>query len=218
MTRAEVLDRVADLGVVAVIRMQDPRKLAEVVAAISAGGVKAIEVTMSVPNAVVMIGELARSLPDDILLGAGTVTDVETARAVIDAGARFVVSPVLSLAVVKLCTDAGVACMPGCYTPTEIFSAWSAGADVVKVFPATALGPKYLKDLAGPFPQIRIMPTGGVSIDNVGEWVAAGAFAVGIGSDLLDKAAIAEGRYEVLTERAARMTANFRSAKAALGR
>jgi len=215
MTRAQVLDRIAELGVVAVIRMQDPRKLAEVVSAISAGGVKAIEVTMSVPNAVAMIAELARTLPGDIVLGAGTVTDVGTARAVIDAGARFVVSPVLSLAVVASCSEAGVACMPGCYTPTEIFTAWSAGADVVKVFPATALGPKYLKDLAGPFPQIKVMPTGGVSIDNVGEWVAAGAFAVGIGSDLLDKGAIADGRYEVLTERAARMTANFQKAAAA---
>jgi 2-dehydro-3-deoxyphosphogluconate aldolase/(4S)-4-hydroxy-2-oxoglutarate aldolase len=108
----------------------------------------------------------------------------------------------------------GIAVMPGCYTPTEILTGWKAGADIIKVFPATSLGPKYFKDLRGPFPDIRLMPTGGVTIDNVGEWIKAGACAVGIGSDLLDKKAIEEERYEVLTERAARMVENVKAAKA----
>ena len=128
------------------------------------------------------------------------------------AGAKFVVSPILNLEVITVCQKHTVACMPGCYTPTEIFTAWNAGADVVKVFPATTLGPKYFKDVAGPFPNIKLMPTGGVTIDNVGEWIGAGAVAVGIGSDLLDKKAIDEERYDVLTERASRMSANYKTA------
>jgi 2-dehydro-3-deoxyphosphogluconate aldolase/(4S)-4-hydroxy-2-oxoglutarate aldolase len=148
-----------------------------------------------------------------VLIGAGTVVDEVTANQVIDAGATFVVGPVLNLGVISLCRKRDVAVMPGCYTPTEILTAWNAGADIIKVFPATSLGPKYLKDLRGPFPDIRLMPTGGVTIDNVGEWIAAGACAVGVGSDLLDKKAIDEERYEVLTERASRMVQNFLAAK-----
>lgn len=211
MSRSAALDRLRELGVVAVIRMSDTARVAQVIEAVRAGGVKAIEITMSVPDAVAMIGTLAKSLPSDVLLGAGTVTDAPVAQAVMDAGAQFVVSPVLTLPVLAACQRADVLCMPGAYTPTEIFTAWSAGAEVVKLFPATSLGPRYLRDIAAPFPQIRLMPTGGVTVDNVGEWMAAGAFAVGIGSDLLDREAIAAGSYDVLTARAARMVANART-------
>lgn len=213
MTKQEVLNKISESGVVAVIRLKDAQKLAKVIEAVRQGGVKCIEITMTVPGAVEIIRTLASTLPKDVLLGAGTVTDAKTAEDVITAGAQFVVSPILNLEVINVCKNKNIACMPGCYTPTEIFTAWNAGADVIKIFPATTLGPKYFKDIAGPFPHIKMMPTGGVTIDNVGEWIAAGAVAVGIGSDLLDKKAIEEERYEVLTERAAKMYANFIKAK-----
>ncbi|MDD8017694.1 MAG: bifunctional 4-hydroxy-2-oxoglutarate aldolase/2-dehydro-3-deoxy-phosphogluconate aldolase [Bacteroidota bacterium] len=213
MSRKETVQKISELGVVAVIRLQDAKKLVKVVDAIKQGGVKVIEITMTVPNAVGLIKDLSSTISSDVILGAGTVTDSKTAEQVINAGATFVVSPILNTDVIKTCNSADIACMPGCYTPTEIFTAWSAGADVVKVFPATSLGPKYFKDIAGPFPYIKMMPTGGVTIDNVGEWITAGAVAVGIGSDLLDKKAIDEERYDVLTERASRMYVNYKTAK-----
>ena len=213
MKRSEILSQITDSGVVAVIRMKDTNRLVKVIEAVRKGGVKCIEITMTVPGAVEMIRQLSKDVPKDVLIGAGTVTDERTAGAVIDAGATFVVGPILNLDIVALCRKRDVPVMPGCFTPTEIFTAWSAGADIIKVFPATSLGPKYFKDLRGPFPDIRLMPTGGVTIDNVGEWIRAGACAVGVGSDLLDKKAIDEERYEVLTERAARMVKNFLSAK-----
>ena len=214
MNKSEVLTRIIDSGVVAVIRMKDTNRLLKVIEAVRSGGVKSIEITMTVPGAVDIIRQLSKAVPADVLLGAGTVVDEETAEKVIEAGATFVVGPVLNLGIVSLCVERGIAVMPGCYTPTEILAGWKAGADIIKVFPATSLGLKYFKDLRGPFPDIRLMPTGGVTIDNVGEWIAAGACAVGIGSDLLDKKAIEEERYTVLTERAARMVQNVKAAKA----
>jgi len=213
MTKNETLDAMLAGGVVAVIRMKDVERLSRVVMAIREGGVKCIEITMTVPGAVEIIAGMVKSVPPDVIIGAGTVTDKGTAIDVVTAGAKFVVSPVFRPDVVSVTRAAGVVAVPGCYTPTEILSAWEAGADIVKVFPATTLGPKYFKDIAGPFPHIRLMPTGGVTIDNVGEWIRAGAVAVGIGGDLLDKKAIEEGRYEVLTEKAARMVKNFRDAR-----
>jgi 2-dehydro-3-deoxyphosphogluconate aldolase / (4S)-4-hydroxy-2-oxoglutarate aldolase len=212
MSRKETIQQISNLGVIAVIRLQDANKLSRVVDAIRSGGVKAIEITMTVPNAIPMIRSLAANLPPDVLLGAGTVTNPQTAEEVIQAGARFVVSPVLNPEMIKVCNAADIAVLPGCYSPTEIFAAWDAGADVIKIFPATSLGPKFLKDIAGPFPYIKMMPTGGVTLDNVGEWIAAGAVAVGIGSDLLDKKAIEQGNYAVLTERASRVCSNFKMA------
>ena len=212
MNRKEVLSHIMSNGVVAVIRMKDTQRLLKVIQAVGAGGVKSIEITMTVPGAIDIIRQLAPSVPGDVLIGAGTVVDRETANKVIDAGAKFVVGPILNLEIIRLCGERNTVVMPGCFSPTEIYTAWIAGADIVKVFPATSLGPKYFKDIRGPFPDIRLMPTGGVTIDNVGEWIAAGAVAVGIGSDLLDKKAIDEERYEVLTERARRMVENFKKA------
>jgi 2-dehydro-3-deoxyphosphogluconate aldolase / (4S)-4-hydroxy-2-oxoglutarate aldolase len=218
MTKNETLDSLLASGVVAVIRMKDPERLSKVVMAIREGGVKCIEITMTVPGAVDVIAALVKTTPPDVIVGAGTVTDRGTADDVVSAGAKFVVSPVFRPDVVAVTKAAGAVAIPGCFTPTEILTAWEAGADIVKVFPATSLGPKYFKDIAGPFPDIRLMPTGGVTVDNVGEWVKAGAVAVGIGSDLLDRKAIDEGRYEVLTEKAARMVRNFVEAKSSLKR
>ena len=213
MTKNDTLESLLSSGVVAVIRMKDPDRLSKVVMAIREGGVKCIEITMTVPGAVEIIAAMVKNSPPDVIVGAGTVTDRGTANEVIASGAKFVVSPVFRPDVVAVTKAAGAVAIPGCYTPTEILTAWEAGADIVKVFPATSLGPKYFKDVAGPFPHIRLMPTGGVTVDNVGEWVKAGAVAVGIGSDLLDKKAIDDGRFDVLTEKAARMVRNFREAR-----
>jgi 2-dehydro-3-deoxyphosphogluconate aldolase/(4S)-4-hydroxy-2-oxoglutarate aldolase len=214
MSRKETLTRILSTGVIAVIRMNDTRGLLKVIEAIQAGGVQCIEITMTVPGAVEIISQISRSSPSGIIIGAGTVTDKSAAVEVIKAGARFVVGPALNLDILDVCRESDTVCMPGCFSPTEILAGWNAGADVIKVFPATSLGPKYFKDIAGPFPQIRLMPTGGVTIENVGEWVAAGAVAVGIGSNLLDKKAIEEEKYSVLTERAQRLTNKFQEAKA----
>ena len=213
MTRQEVVQQIQAGGVVAIIRMKDAAKLRRVVDAIAAGGVRAIEVTMTVPGAVELIGTLARSLPPEILLGAGTVTDANTARAVIDAGARYVVSPVFRRDVIAACHERDVAAAPGCFTPTEILDAYDFGADVIKVFPATALGPQFIKDVRAPLPHVPLMPTGGVSLDNAGNWIRAGAVAVGVGSALLDAQAIEEGRFDVLTNNARRIVASVASAR-----
>ena len=168
------------LGVVAVIRLKDPAaSSAPSSTRWPAGGVRALEVTMTVPGAVDLIRALAPTLPDGFLLGAGTVTDVATARAVIDAGARFVVGPVFRPDVIAACHERDVPAMPGCFSPTEILAAHECGADIVKVFPATMLGPQYLKDVRAPLPQVKLMPTGGVTLDNAGDWIRAGAVAVG---------------------------------------
>jgi len=211
--RAATAAEVEKLGVVAVIRMKDADKLRAVVDAIAAGGVRAIEVTMTVPGAVGLIAKLAASLPKEILLGAGTVTDAATARAVIDAGAKYVVSPVYRPEVISACHDWDVAVAPGCFTPTEILDAHERGADLIKVFPATALGPQFIKDVRAPLPQVKLMPTGGVSLDNAGEWIRAGAVAVGVGSALLDAKAIEESRFDVLTNNARRIVASVSSAR-----
>ena len=211
--REATVKTIQDLGVVAVIRMKDAGKLRAVIDAIAEGGVRAIEVTMSVPGAVGLIASLAPALPPSILFGAGTVLDAATARAVIDAGARFVVSPVFRRDVIDACHERDVAVAPGCFTPTEILDAHEYGADVVKVFPATALGPSYIKDVRAPLPQVRLMPTGGVTLDNAGDWIRAGAVAVGVGSALLDTKAIEEGRLDVLVNNARRIVASVASAR-----
>lgn len=209
-TRADVVARIERERIVAVLRLADPGVLSAVIDALAAGGVRVFEVTMTVPRAIEMIGELTANLPRDLLVGAGTVLDADTARGAIDAGARFVVSPVFRRSVLDACQARGTAVMPGCLTPTEILEAWDAGADVVKVFPATSLGPGFIKDVRAPLPQVKLMPTGGVSIDNASDWLRAGAVAVGIGSALVDAAAVRAGAFDTLTGRAARLVAQVR--------
>jgi 2-dehydro-3-deoxyphosphogluconate aldolase/(4S)-4-hydroxy-2-oxoglutarate aldolase len=214
-SRREVVDALERLGVVAIIRMKDAARLRDVFDALAEGGVRAIEVTMTVPDAVSLIRTLAAAISPSsgLLLGAGTVVDADTARAVIDAGARFVVSPVFRPEVVKACHERGAAAAPGCFTPTEILNAHDQGADIVKVFPATALGPQFIKDVRAPLPQLKLMPTGGVSLDNAGDWIRAGAVAVGAGSALLDARAIEEGRLDVITANARRIVASVAAAR-----
>jgi 2-dehydro-3-deoxyphosphogluconate aldolase / (4S)-4-hydroxy-2-oxoglutarate aldolase len=211
--RSETVRQIEQLGIVAVIRLRDPGKLRAVVDAIVAGGVRALEVTMTVPGAVELIRGLAPTLPDGFLLGAGTVIDAATARAVIDAGAQFVISPVFRREVIAACHERGVPVAPGCFTPTEILDAHEAGADIVKVFPATTLGPQYIKDVRAPLPQLKLMPTGGVSPDNAGDWIRAGAVAVAAGSSLLDAKAIESGRFDVITANARRFVDNVAAAR-----
>jgi len=213
MGRADVVRAIEENGVVAVIRITAPEKLHAVIDALAEGGVRALEITMTVPRALELIAAVAPTLPQGFLVGAGTVLDAETARLAILGGAQFVVGPVWRRGVLETCHRYDVAAMPGCFTPTEILDAWEAGADIVKVFPATSLGPGYLKDLRGPLPQVKLMPTGGVSLDNAGDWIAAGAAAVGVGTALLDARAIADGSYGVLTANARRLCANVRAAR-----
>jgi 2-dehydro-3-deoxyphosphogluconate aldolase / (4S)-4-hydroxy-2-oxoglutarate aldolase len=203
-------------GIVAVIRIKEPEKLRAVVDAISEGGIRALEITMTVPGAVELIRQLAPALPPGFIFGAGTVVDAETVHRVVDAGAQFIVSPVFRRAVIEACQARNVASMPGCFTPTEILDAWDAGADVVKVFPATTLGPGYLKDIHGPLPHVKLMPTGGVTLDNAGDWIRAGAVAVGVGTSLLDAKAIAANDFKQLRANAERIVANVRAAQQAL--
>jgi 2-dehydro-3-deoxyphosphogluconate aldolase / (4S)-4-hydroxy-2-oxoglutarate aldolase len=212
--RVAVTAQVEALGVVAVIRLKDPARLRAVVDAMAEGGVRALEVTMTVPRAVELIRELAPTLPNGFLLGAGTVTDAATARAVIDAGASFVVGPVFRPDVIAACHERDVPAMPGCLTPTEILAAHDCGADIVKVFPATMLGPQFIRDVRAPLPQVKLMPTGGVTLDNAGDWIRAGAVAVGVGSALLDAKAIESGRYDVITANARRVVENVAAARA----
>jgi 2-dehydro-3-deoxyphosphogluconate aldolase/(4S)-4-hydroxy-2-oxoglutarate aldolase len=211
--RSDTVGRVEACGVVAVIRLRDSSKLRAVIDALAAGGVKALEVTMTVPRAIELIGEIAPTLPPDFVIGAGTVVDADTAHAAILAGARFIVGPVLRPAVIDVCHRYDVAVMPGCFSPTEILTAWEAGADVVKVFPATALGPSYFKDIRGPLPQLKLMPTGGVSLDNAGDWIRAGAVAIGVGTALVDAKLVAAGEFAAITERAGRFVDAVRAAR-----
>jgi 2-dehydro-3-deoxyphosphogluconate aldolase / (4S)-4-hydroxy-2-oxoglutarate aldolase len=211
--RAAVTAAIEQAGIVAIIRMKEPEKVRAVADAIAAGGARALEVTMTVPRAVELIAELAPTMPPGFLLGAGTVVDAATARRVIDAGAQFVVGPVFRREVIDACHARDVPVLPGCFTPTEILEAWDAGADIVKVFPATALGPGFIKDVRAPLPQVRLMPTGGVTLDNAGDWIKAGAVAVGVGTALLDAKAIAAGDYATLRANAERIVANVRAAR-----
>jgi 2-dehydro-3-deoxyphosphogluconate aldolase/(4S)-4-hydroxy-2-oxoglutarate aldolase len=211
--RADITRAIEASGIVAIIRTKEPDKVRAIVDALAEGGVRALEVTMTVPRAVELIAEIAPTLPPGFLLGAGTVVDAKTAHAVIAAGARFIVSPVFRIEVIEACHAEGVPALPGCFSPTEILNAWDAGADLVKVFPATALGPGYLKDLRGPLPHIKLVPTGGVTIDNAGDWIRAGAAAIGVGTALLDAAAVASGNYRPILDNARRIVANVAAAR-----
>lgn len=201
MTRGDVVQRIEMAGVVAVVRLTDSQAGLNVAKALIDGGVTVIEVTMTVPRAAELIADLSRALPR-ALIGAGTVTDPGAARSVIDAGAKFVVSPVFRPRVVEACHERDVPSVPGCFSPTEILAAWDLGADIVKVFPATSLGTSFIKDLRGPFPTIKIMPTGGVTRENAADWIRAGAVAIGAGSALVDPTAVQAGKFNVVTENA----------------
>jgi len=212
--RAETANAIRRGGVVAVVRTRESDRVVAIAEALLEGGLTAIEITMTVPGAVDVLRTLSGALGNRVLLGAGTVLDLETAKRVIDAGARFVVSPIFRRGMLEFCHEHDVAAAPGCFSPTEIFEAWEAGADFVKVFPAAALGPAYFRELRGPLPHLPIMPTGGVTLDNIAEWISAGAVAVGVDSPLLDPESIAHGHYGVITARASAFLAAVKQARA----
>jgi 2-dehydro-3-deoxyphosphogluconate aldolase/(4S)-4-hydroxy-2-oxoglutarate aldolase len=185
------LQHILDCGIVAVVRSPDSQQLVEVARALADGGVSVVEITMSVPNALDVLRQVRQALGNRLLLGAGTILDAETARAVLLAGAEYIVAPTLNLDVIKLCKRYGKIVMPGAFTPTEILTAWEAGADIVKVFPAEVVGPAYFKAVRAPLPQVRMMPTGGVNLETAADFLKAGACALGIGGQLVDPRAVA---------------------------
>lgn len=190
------LSRVLDSGIVAVIRASSGELLADVAQALLAGGVEVMEITFTVPTAVRVLETVAQRMGDRVLLGAGTVLDAETARAAMLAGAEFIVSPNTNLDVIRLCRRYGKLIMPGALTPTEVVTAWEAGADIVKIFPSEITGPKYLKALHGPLPQVRLMPTGGVDLNTAAEFLRCGACVLGVGGSLVEKKAVETGNLE----------------------
>ena len=203
MHKSEVMAKIREVGLVPVLRADSEEEALEIAYALEAGGVTVLEVTMTVPGAVDAIRRLANEAGDRILVGAGTVLDPETARACMLAGAQFIVSPSLNVKTIEICRRYSIAVFPGGLTPTEIVTAWEAGADAVKVFPCSAVGgAKYLKAIKAPLPQIELIPTGGVSLATAAEFLEAGAIALGVGGDLVDNKAIRAGKPEVITENA----------------
>ena len=203
MKRDEVIRRIKEIGVVPVVRANSPEEAMAAVEAIKAGGVPILEITMTVPGAVKVIEKLADQFGDEIVLGAGTVLDAETARACILAGATFVVSPALNLGTIELCKRYAIPICPGALTPTEVVTAWQAGADFVKVFPCSAMGgASYIKGLKAPLPQVDLIPTGGVNLNTAADFIKAGSSALGIGADLVDLKALREGNAQKITDAA----------------
>jgi 2-dehydro-3-deoxyphosphogluconate aldolase/(4S)-4-hydroxy-2-oxoglutarate aldolase len=192
----EHLQRVLDCGLVAVVRSPDSNELVDVARALVDGGIDVVEITMTVPNALDVIARVRTALGSRLLLGAGTILDPETARAALLAGAEFLVAPTVNHDVIRLCRRYGKLIMPGAFTPTEILSAWEAGADIVKVFPADVLGPAFFKALRGPLPQVRLMPTGGVDLNTAAEFLRAGACCLGVGGQLVEPKAVKERNFD----------------------
>jgi 2-dehydro-3-deoxyphosphogluconate aldolase/(4S)-4-hydroxy-2-oxoglutarate aldolase len=216
MSKHDVLAQIREVGLVPVIRAESPELAGQVIEAIRAGGVPILEITMTVPGAIRLIEDVAGRYGRDTLVGAGTVLDPETARACILAGARFVVSPSLNPETIACCRRYGVAVLPGALTPTEVVAAWQAGADMVKVFPAGAVGgAAYIKALKAPLPQIDLVPTGGVSLKTAADFIKAGATALGVGADLVDTKALQEGRGAEITQRARELVAIVKAARGA---
>jgi 2-dehydro-3-deoxyphosphogluconate aldolase/(4S)-4-hydroxy-2-oxoglutarate aldolase len=215
MSRIEDLNRVLQSGIVAILRVPTSDQLAGVARALFEGGIDVIEVTFTVPNALEILAAVKKDLGNRVLMGMGTVLDPESARAALLAGAEFIVSPSLNLDVIRLCHRYDKVVMPGAFTPTEILAAWEAGADIVKVFPSDAVGPSYLKALRGPFPQIRLMPTGGVNLETLPAFIKAGACAVGVGGSVVDPQALRDGKFAQLRELAAQYVQAIKIARGA---
>jgi 2-dehydro-3-deoxyphosphogluconate aldolase/(4S)-4-hydroxy-2-oxoglutarate aldolase len=215
MNKEEQLRQILDCGIVAVIRSPDSRQLVDAVRALADGGVNVAEITMTVPDALDVVRQVRRELGDRVLLGAGTILDPETGRAALLAGAEYLVAPTLNLDLIRLCQRYDKLVMPGAFTPTEILTAWEAGADVVKVFPAEVVGPAFFKALRGPLPQIRLMPTGGVDLNTAGEFLRAGACCLGLGSQLVEPKAVAERNFDRIRELARKYVEVVRQVRAA---
>jgi 2-dehydro-3-deoxyphosphogluconate aldolase/(4S)-4-hydroxy-2-oxoglutarate aldolase len=203
MDKAEILNTICETGVIAIMRAQSSDQLIAAADAIKLGGVRAIEVTMTTPGALGVIAEAKERYGPDVIFGAGTVLDPETGRAAILAGADFVVAPTLNLKLVELCNRYSIPVAPGCYSPTEVLAGWGAGADFIKLFPASVGGPALVKAILAPLPQVRIIPVGGVTLDTAADFVRNGATALGVGSSLVNQKLLDQGDMEELTRRAA---------------
>jgi len=214
MSKEAQLRHVLDCGIVAVVRTAESQQLVEVARALADGGVTVVEITMTVPGALEIIRQVRQTLGDRILLGAGTVLDAETARAVLLAGAEYIVAPTVNLEVIRLCQRYDKLVMPGAFTPTEILGAWEAGADIVKVFPAEVVGPAYFKAVRGPLPQVRLMPTGGVDLGTAAAFLKAGACCLGIGGQLVEPRAVAERNFERIRDLARQYVAIVQQTRA----
>lgn len=212
MSKVEVLHKIATSGVVAVIRAENPEQAAHIADACALGGITALEITFTVPGAAGVIEHLAKKCSHEILLGAGTVLDPETARIAILAGAQFVVSPALNPETARLCNRYQVPYMPGAATIGEVIAAMECGADIVKVFPGEILGPAFVKAVKGPLPQAQLMPTGGVNLENVAQWINAGAVAIGVGGNLT--AGAKSGDFASITRIARQFVEKIREARA----
>ncbi len=218
MTKSETIKRIRETGVIPVVRAASADEAIQVVEAIKAGGVSVLEITMTVPGAVEVIAQLVNRFGDEATVGAGTVLDPEAAGACIEAGAKFIVSPAVNLETIALCRQRDVPVMPGALTPTEVVSAWNAGADFVKVFPCGAVGgASYIKSLKAPLPQIELVPTGGVTLATAPSFIQAGAAAIGVGADLVDVKAIRAGQPEKVTAAARAYVEAVRSARVTTG-
>ncbi|MGL4549891.1 MAG: bifunctional 4-hydroxy-2-oxoglutarate aldolase/2-dehydro-3-deoxy-phosphogluconate aldolase [Gemmataceae bacterium] len=214
MSKEQHLQRVLDTGIVAVVRSRDSGLLVDVCRALADGGVTAVEITMTVPDALDVVRAVRRELGDRVLLGAGTILDPETARMALLAGAEYLVSPTLNLDVIRMCQRYDKLVMPGAFTPTEILAAWDAGADIVKVFPADVVGPAFFKAIKGPLPQIRVMPTGGVDLTTAGKFLDAGACCLGVGGQLVDPEAVAAREFLKISDLAAQYIEVVKKARA----
>jgi 2-dehydro-3-deoxyphosphogluconate aldolase/(4S)-4-hydroxy-2-oxoglutarate aldolase len=214
MQRHAILSSIIDIGVVPVVRTSSADSAVKSIEAIYRGGIRAAEITMTVPGALKALERVADQFGDQIVLGAGTVLDPETARACMLAGAQFFVTPSLKLATIEMVKRYGKVILPGALTPTEVLTAWEAGADAVKVFPCGNVGgAKYIKALRGPFPQIEMVPTGGVNLDTIADFLRAGACAVAVGGELIDAKSIADGNYQIFEERAKQYLAKVKEAR-----
>ncbi len=210
MSREETFRIIEVEKAIAVIRLREKEKLLAVVEALVAGGIRCVEITMTVPGAIEAIAELDGCVENNVVLGAGTVLDAATASRAIEAGARFIVSPVFMREVVQKCIEQNTVVIPGCFTPTEIHAAWKSGADAVKVFPAGLLGASFLRNIHGPLPGVKLVPTGGVTVENAAAWIEAGATAVAVGTDLVDRNAVERADYRIITERAFRLVSSLK--------
>lgn len=210
----QIFSSIIEIGLVPIVRVSSAESAFQAIEAIYRGGVRAAEITMTVPGAVRVLEKLADRFGDTMILGAGTVLDPETARACMLAGAQFFVTPALNVATIEMAKRYSKAIFPGALTPTEVLTAWEAGADAIKIFPCSAVGgPKYIKALKAPFPQIQMIPTGGVNLLTVGDFLKAGACAVAVGSELVDTATVEQGRFDVIEERARQYLAAVASAR-----
>jgi 2-dehydro-3-deoxyphosphogluconate aldolase/(4S)-4-hydroxy-2-oxoglutarate aldolase len=213
MSKETQLRQILDCGIVAVVRSPDSQQLVEVVRALADGGVTVVEITMTVPDALGGLRQVRQSLGERVLLGAGTILDTETARAALLAGAEYLVAPTLNLDVIRLCQRYSKLVMPGAFTPTEILTAWEAGADIIKVFPAEVVGPAFFKAMRGPLPQVRLMPTGGVDLNTAADFLRAGACCLGLGSQLVEPRAIAERNFDRIRDLARQYVAIVQSVR-----